>query len=164
MIFLGFDSSRLINGRIMKTKEILNSVFFILLAFLILYFSKDMKPEFYTIGPDFFPKMLAVFLIFANVPRLVNVLRLKSENGQRSKGNDFAIFFSMLIMALYLFCTFLIGTLLSSIIIIYFLMHYLGNRSHLQKIIFSFGVPLVVKGIFKWVLVLPLPRGILDLI
>ena len=123
-----------------------------------------MKAEFYTIGPDFFPKMLAVFLIAANVPRLVIALRLIGEKEQRVKSDDVAVFFSMLIMVIYLFCTYLIGTVFSSIIFLYFLMHYLGNRNHFQKIILSLGVPLAVKAIFKWILVLPLPRGILDLL
>lgn len=148
----------------MKKIEISNSIFFLLLALLIFYFSKDMKSEFYTIGPDFFPKMLGIFLILANVPRLIAALRLKGEEKQEKNSSDYHVYLTILIMVIYLGCTYFIGTLLSSIILIYLLMHYLGNRSQFEKAIFSLGVPLVVKGIFKWVLVLPLPKGILDII
>ncbi len=148
----------------MKKIEIFNSIFFLLLALLILYFSKDLKSEFYTIGPDFFPKMLGTFLILATVPRLIAALRLKDEGKREKNSSDYHVYLTMLIMVLYLGCTYLIGTLLSSVILIYLLMHYLGNRSQFQKVIFSLGVPLAVEAIFKWVLVLPLPKGILDLI
>ena len=53
----------------MMTTEIANSIFFIALGGVVLFLPKGMGAEYYTIGPGFFPKMLAILLIITNIGR-----------------------------------------------------------------------------------------------
>jgi putative tricarboxylic transport membrane protein len=118
-----------------------------------------MTAEFYTIGPGFFPRLLAALLIIANIARLLYSLKgIDSPEPQVQNDHRPLLIFTS-IFALYAIGNYFLGFTLSSIVFLYVLMSVLGNRSKVQKIIVCLVVTFGVKAIFKWVLVLPLPAG-----
>jgi len=143
----------------MKKIEIFNSVFFILLGCFFLYLTREMKPEYYTIGPGFFPRMIAGLLILANITRLLLIVFRIERFDARIVYDDKPLYAAAGIFALYAVGNYIIGFTISSLAFLYVMMDLLGNRSLLQKTVTPVAVTLGVKAIFKWVLVLPLPAG-----
>jgi hypothetical protein len=143
----------------MKKKEIGNSLFFVFLGGVFLFLTKGMTAEYYTIGPGFFPRMVAISLIITNIIRFIAlVIRPDNEKANISY-NDRPLYITTIIFILYAAGNYVIGFTVSSILFLYVLMHLLGNRRRFQKILNSLAVTFVVKAIFKWILVLPLPGG-----
>ena len=143
----------------MRKIEIINSVFFIALAGFVLYLTKGMTAEYYTIGPGFFPRLIAVLLIITNGARLVHTFRETGPPEPRTRYDDRPLVVFTSVFALYAVGNYYLGFTISSLVFLYVLMSILGNRSVIQKTIVSLVVTLCVKAIFKWVLVLPLPAG-----
>jgi hypothetical protein len=143
----------------MKKKEICNSLFFVFLGVVFLILTKGMTAEYYTIGPGFFPRMIAILLIITNIIRFL-ILVIRPDSGQANISyNDRPLYITAIIFILYAAGNYVIGFTISSVVFLYVLMHLLGNRRRFQKILNSLAVTFVVKAIFKWVLVLPLPGG-----
>lgn len=148
----------------MKKIEIGNAVFFILLGCFFLYLTRGMKPEYYTIGPGFFPRMIAGLLVLCNVTRLLLIVFNLETFEARIVYDDRPFYAAAGIFALYAVGNYVIGFTISSLVFLYVMMNLLGNRSLFQKIITPLAVTFAVKAIFKWVLVLPLPAGFWDIL
>ena len=113
-------------------------------------------------GPNFFPQVLAVFLFIASVLLIVSAFKGKTEEELESIHFPGLIRsgVSILISVLYLFLMQLSGFLLATVIFLFAMMTYLGQKGMVKRIISTLSVSVIIYAIFYFFLKIPLPLGI----
>lgn len=148
----------------MKTADKIVALLLIILGILVFwqasqitFFSDEL------LGPSFFPKFLAIFLIFLGVLLLVRSLIVsefpKIELDVQGVWKIAAV---ILCSVIYLLALEPVGFLLATPLLMFALMMLLKRGKLLTKIVFSVLFPIVAWGVFKEFLNIPLPWGILN--
>ncbi len=113
-------------------------------------------------GPNFFPQILSALTCMCAICLLINAVRgnaIEAEDHIDKRG------FLRMICAIgicvgYLFLMQVIGFALATCVFIFSLMALLSQVGMLKRIINSIVVSLVIWGIFRFFLLIPIPTGI----
>lgn len=118
-----------------------------------------------TYGPNVFPQFLAVMLFITSIMLIVNAVKGKSQTDL--EGINLAGFIRTAITVgisiAYLIIMQFIGFFVATVIFLYTMITYLGQKSLITRIISSAAVSIIVYLIFKDFLKIPLPTGYLGL-
>ena len=118
------------------------------------------------VGPEVFPRIMAVGLILCSIALVVfNLIRKDTDPAPPLSIRDHGIR-RMLIIAGIVLVYFLlletVGYLILSPLLLFFSMFVMDYRNYKYMIIISLGVTLAVFRLFWQVLVIELPNGLLD--
>lgn len=132
-------------------------------AWIFWYASAYSKATIYYYGPNFFPQLIAIAMSICAIILILNAIRGKSlENSDRIELRGFIRMVIAIIICIgYLFLMQVIGFTIGTCIFLYVLMMFIGQKGVKKRIISSMAVSLIVWGIFRYFLVIPLPTGIL---
>ena len=126
------------------------------------YASEYSKATIYYYGPNFFPQALAIAMGICAVVLIIKALRGKSL--EASSRIDFKGFLRMLvaigICIGYLLLMQLIGFAMGTVVFLFVLMMYIGQKGMWKRVCSSIVVALIVWAIFRYFLIIPLPTGI----
>jgi|GEM_PF-4493724 len=149
----------------MKTAKLIDPLCFIALGGLTLYFAQAHQDENVIVSPAFFPRMVAILMIIMNLLRIITIIfkqeKVESNQPPLTRTGYKSVLIALASLVGYFGLNYLIGFLLSTIIFVFGLMYLLGNRRFLQSAVFCLAVAFSISAIFKYVLVLPLPQGVL---
>lgn len=112
------------------------------------------------IGPAFFPKILGILLIIFAL--LISFKAIKKNNNEKINFVNKNLIIVLLSIILYCVLFNVIGFVISSTIMLAFLMRIMGSDKWIKTIITSFVIVIVIYFIFKMLLNVPLPWGILE--
>jgi glycerol uptake facilitator-like aquaporin len=115
-------------------------------------------------GPNFFPQLMASLLFITSILLIVNAFRGKSQtdlegihlSGLIRSGA------SVVISIIYLIIMQFLGFFTATLIFLYVMMTYLGQKGQLKRIISTLAVSVVIYAIFNNFLKIPMPMGILQ--
>ena len=132
-------------------------------AWIFWYAGAYSKATIYYYGPNFFPQLIAIAMSICATVLILNAIRGKSlENPDRIELRGFIrMVIAILICIGYLFLMQVVGFTIGTCIFLYVLMMFIGQKGVKKRIISSMAVSLIVWGIFRYFLVIPLPTGIL---
>ena len=132
-------------------------------AWIFWYAGAYSKATIYYYGPNFFPQLIAIAMSICAIILILNAIRGKSlENPDRIELRGFIrMVIAILICIGYLFLMQVVGFTIGTCIFLYVLMMFIGQKGVKKRIISSMAVSLIVWGIFRYFLVIPLPTGIL---
>jgi putative tricarboxylic transport membrane protein len=113
-------------------------------------------------GPNFFPQVLSVFLFITSVLLIVKAVKGQSEEDLETIHFKGLIRsgITVLISVIYLFFMQVSGFLLATVIFLFVMMTYLGQKGIVKRIISTLSVSLIIYAIFYFFLKIPLPEGI----
>lgn len=113
-------------------------------------------------GPNFFPQLISVLIFICGILLIVNAVR-----GTAPKKGEWIDKKGFIRMAIaigicvgYLLLMQVIGFAISSCIFLFTLMTFLRQRGVMKRIFSSVVVSVLVWGIFRYFLVIPMPTGI----
>lgn len=126
------------------------------------YAGEYSKATIYYYGPNFFPQFLAIAMSICGIILIVNAIRGKSLaklDRIHLKG------FIRMVVAIaicigYLFLMQVAGFAMSTVVFLYVLMMFIGQKGLVKRISSSIAVSLIVWAIFRYFLIIPLPTGI----
>ena len=113
-------------------------------------------------GPNFFPQALASMMFLASVALIIQALRgkaLKDLEAMNKQGFIRATV-TLVIAIGYVFLMKVIGFYLSTILFLFVVMMYLGQKKLWIRIAVSVLVATAVYSLFQYFLKIPLPEGI----
>ena len=114
-------------------------------------------------GPNFFPQILALFMVLGAVSMIVQARRGKSvQPGDRIHRPGLvraAIALGMTVA--YLLLMQLLGFFVPTAIFLYVLMTFIGHTGAIVRAASSLGVTAIIYGIFAFFLKIPLPQSVL---
>ena len=154
----------------MKKKELPSIIAFIILGLAAVWLSSRLEPGYYSIGPGFAPTVLGVMLLMCNLLRLIAIFLkpkeslnsdTKIEESENGKESWVLVAAAASIVTVYIIGNYLVGFLIATILFLLGFMHFLKNKSWKIKIFIPLVVSIGISAIFRWVLVLPLPEGII---
>jgi len=113
-------------------------------------------------GPKFFPQALSMMMLLASVALIIQALRGKALKGlEKINKQGFIRAMITLIIAIgYVFLMNFLGFYLSTIIFLFVVMTYLGQKKLWIRILASLLVATAVYCLFQYFLKIPLPEGI----
>lgn len=112
------------------------------------------------VGPDFFPRLLSVFMMIFSLIQLVRTFRKgKDEEIKLSIHRlSWVIIFACVV---YLFSIGTIGYLVSTFIFLSVIVYILSNKFSVRDTIISLGISITLFAVFSLLLKVPLPKGFL---
>ncbi len=115
----------------------------------------------YVYGPNLFPQVLAVIMMLCAVMLIVKAVKGKAlAYTDRIDRRGFARTVIAIAMSIgYLLLMQVIGFAIATILFLFTLMTFLGQRGILLRCFSSVAVALIVWGIFRYLLVIPIPTG-----
>lgn len=146
----------------MKKEDIGTGIVLILVSiWLFWYVGRYAGKEIYGYGPDFFPRLLAVFMIILAVGLIINALRGKSLTmGERIDPQGFRrMLASIGICIAYLFFMHILGFATATFAFLFILMTFIRQKGLFIRVFSSLATALVVWAIFRYFLIIPLPEG-----
>lgn len=111
----------------------------------------------YDVGAGFFPKAVAVILIFLSVLKMIDSLRTKSENGSEKTDYKWVIISMGLLLLYVLSVNYLLGFSISTVIYMAVQLWIFKIRKPLVLTLLSLGVTGVIYYSFVILLNVPLP-------
>jgi len=150
----------------LKKDEIIGGIIGVLISGFVFYeSSKFPKDIVMSIGPSYFPKILATALLLVSGILIINAIRGKSKKSAegfdiKDPGIQRA---GVALLATIVYCLVLnyIGFIISSSMFLLFLMYLLKKRNYFKMAAISIGVTLSVYFIFRTLLNITLPSGFL---
>ena len=125
------------------------------------YASEYSKATIYYYGPNFFPQILAIAMIICAIILILNALQGKSQ--ERSDRIQLTGFIRMVIAIAicigYLLLMQVGGFAMSTSVLLYVLMMFIGQKGLVKRISSSIAVAVIVWAIFRYFLIIPLPTG-----
>lgn len=114
-------------------------------------------------GPNFFPQVLAVALAGCAILLLINALQGKAlKMTDRIHAAGFVrVVICIAICIGYLLLMQVLGFAVSTMIFLFILMTFLGQKNLLIRAVSSVGVAMFIWAIFRFVLIIPTPTGML---
>ena len=119
------------------------------------------------VGPEFFPRWLAIGLFACSVALLVQALKTKPASDKPAptlslfdKGMQ-RLLIGLAVVLIYAFSWNFIGFIIATPFGIFALMFVLGLRKYPAMIAFSFGAMIVIFCAFRYLLGIDMPLGIL---
>ena len=136
----------------------------ILSAWIFWYANAYRQAAIYYYGPNFFPQILAIIMAICAIVLILKALQGKALPKQESiylKG------FARMLVAIaicigYLFLMQVIGFALGTVVFLFVLMMFIGQKGLLKRVASSVLVSLIVWAIFRYFLVIPLPTGMFE--
>ncbi len=122
------------------------------------------KPkEIYIYGPDFFPRILAIVMIFLSICMIINAHRGKSlPMGERIDPRGFGrLLIAIGICLGYLYLIKTLGFASATFIFLFVLMGLLKQRGLPKRIFSAFLTSVLAWAIMRYFLIIPLPEGLL---
>lgn len=120
------------------------------------------------VGPEFFPRYLAIGLFVCCAALLIQAIRTRPANNKkaltlnlRDKGLQ-RLLIGLVIIVAYALCWEPVGFIIVTPLVLFALMFLLGLRRYPVMILFSFGAMLVIFCVFRFLLGIDMPLGILD--
>lgn len=150
-----------------KVPNIVSSIVGLCIAAFVYFYSNTFpKIKSMAIGPDFFPKMLAIGLALMSLFLLITALTSRFQRGFGTLSvKDKGVQRILICLAATIVFAWLIkrlGFIPSSALYMYFMCYVLGMRKHIMMIIISIAVPVVIALSFQYGLKIFLPAGILE--
>ena len=149
----------------MSKIDLFDSVFYIILGCIVFVCASNNTADFTAVGPAFFPRMIATAMIAVNVIRLILLFYSKSKwkNEYKSANREGVKSFLLIIVSLlaYYLMNYLVGFPVATVIFVFCLCYLLGEKKIIHNIVYSLAISGIITSIFKWILVLPLPQGII---
>ena len=147
----------------MKKADIGTGIGLIVFSAWIFWYASDYsKATIYYYGPNFFPQVLAVAMGICAVVLIINALKGKAL--EASSRIDLKGFVRMLVAICicigYLILMQLIGFAMGTVVFLFVLMMYIGQKGMLKRVCSSVIVALIVWAIFRYFLIIPLPTGV----
>ena len=119
------------------------------------------------IGPEFFPRWLAIGLFTCSVVLLVQAIRTKPAADSSAPTLSFfdkgiqRLLIGMAVIVVYAFSWNFLGFIIATPLGLFALMFVLGLRRYPAMIAFSFGAMIVIFCAFRYLLGIDMPMGIL---
>ena len=136
----------------------------ILSAWIFWYANSYRQAAIYYYGPNLFPQILSIAMCICAIILIVNATQGKSLT---QEGRIHLRGFGRMVIAIamcvgYLFLMQLIGFAIGTIVFLFTLMLFIGQKGLVKRIASSVAVSLIVWAIFRYFLVIPLPTGVFD--
>jgi hypothetical protein len=147
---------------VVKKEDIGIGVGLIILSIWLFWYVGRYRPvEIYIYGPDFFPRILAVMMAILGISLIINALLGNSlKMGDRIDPKGFVrLLISIGICIGYLFLTTILGFATATFVFLFILMTFLKQKGILLRIFSSVATAILVWGIFRYFLIIPLPEG-----
>lgn len=115
-----------------------------------------------TYGPEFFPQVLALMLFLASASLIIQAFRgnaLKTLEKIDKQGFVRATI-TLIIAIAYVFLMNVLGFYLSTIIFLFVVMTFLGQKKLWIRVLVTLAVATAVYSLFHYLLKIPLPEGI----
>lgn len=149
----------------MSKIDLFDSVFYIILGCIVFVFASNNTAEFTAVSPAFFPRMIATAMITVNIIRLILLFYPKSKREYEYKtvnreGLKSFLLITISLLAYYVM-NYIVGFPVATVIFVFCLCYLLGEKKIILNIVYSLAISGIITSIFKWILVLPLPQGII---
>jgi hypothetical protein len=136
----------------------------ILSAWIFWYANSYRQAAIYYYGPNLFPQILSIAMCICAIILIVKATQGKSLT---QEGRIHLRGFGRMVIAIamcvgYLFLMQLIGFAIGTIVFLFTLMLFIGQKGLVKRIASSVAVSLIVWAIFRYFLVIPLPTGVFD--
>jgi len=133
----------------------------ILSTWLFWYVGRYSSREVYFYGPDFFPRILAIMMFILGIGLIINALLGNSlKMGDRIDPKGFVrLLIAIAICIGYLFLTNILGFATATFVFLFILMTFLKQKGIFIRLFSSLTTAILVWGIFRYFLVIPLPEG-----
>ena len=149
----------------MSKIDLFDSVFYIILGCIVFVCASSNTAEFTAVSPAFFPRMIAIVMIAVNIMRLIFLFYPKNKEIYEYKKVNREGIKSFLLITIsllsYYIINYIVGFPVATVIFIFCLCYLLGERKIIQNLIYSIVISGIITSIFKWILVLPLPQGVI---
>ena len=117
----------------------------------------------YIYGPNFFPQILSIITSICAIVLIVRALQGKAlEKKEHIDGRGFVRMITAIAMCIgYLLIMQVIGFAMATAVFLFTLMAFLHQKGIVYRTVSSIGVSLMVWAIFRYLLVIPIPEGML---
>ena len=112
------------------------------------------------LGPDFFPRLLSIFMMIFSLIQLVRTFRKDEEEKLKLNIHKLSVIIIMACIT-YLFAIGIIGYLVSTFLFLTVIISVLSGRKSIKDTLIALGISLALYGVFHLVLKVPLPTGFL---
>lgn len=111
------------------------------------------------LGPEFFPKVLAVVLFVLSAMMCYGSIKNKNKKSIYNENMKYT-FTTMGIFAVYIFCIKFLGYLTSTILFAFVVITLLKSKSMVLRVVFAVLFPTVLYLLFTYVFKVSLPTGL----
>ncbi len=142
--------------------ETIFSAFLCIVSAFIFYSSTQFNMAFIGdsgLGPDFFPKIIAIILFILSAILFVGSLRNKDKKSVYNPNMKYT-FMVIFAFAVYIFLIDIIGYLISTIIFALVVITILKSKSKVLNIIFAIIFPVALYLLFTYAFKVSLPTGL----
>lgn len=156
-----FISNLFIKGGLILLETIFSAFLCIVSAF-IFYSSTQFNMAFIGdsgLGPDFFPKVIAIILFILSGMLFIGSLRNKNKKSIYNPNMKYT-FMVIFAFAVYIFLIDRIGYLVSTIIFAFIVITILKSKSKILNIIFAIAFPIALYLLFTYAFKVSLPAGL----
>ena len=112
------------------------------------------------LGPDFFPKVIAVILFILSVMLFVGSIKNKDKKSIYNPNMKYT-FMVIFAFAVYIFLIDRIGYLVSTVIFAFVVITILKSKSKILNIVFAIAFPIALYLLFTYAFKVSLPTGLL---
>ncbi|HBJ79678.1 MULTISPECIES: tripartite tricarboxylate transporter TctB family protein [Fusobacterium] len=142
--------------------ETIFSAFLCIVSAFIFYSSTQFNMAFIGdsgLGPDFFPKVIAIILFILSGMLFIGSLRNKNKKSIHNPNMKYT-FMVIFAFAVYIFLIDRIGYLVSTIIFAFIVITILKSKSKILNIIFAIAFPIALYLLFTYAFKVSLPVGL----
>ena len=142
--------------------ETVFSAFLCIVSAFIFYSSTQFNMAFIGnsgLGPDFFPKVIAVILFMLSAMLFVGSIKNKDKKSIYNPNMKYT-FMVIFAFAVYIFLIDRIGYLVSTVIFAFVVITILKSKSKILNIIFAIAFPIAVYLLFTYAFKVSLPTGL----
>ena len=142
--------------------ETIFSAFLCIVSAFIFYSSTQFNMAFIGdsgLGPDFFPKVIAIILFILSGRLFIGSLRNKNKKNIYNPNMKYT-FMVIFAFAVYIFLIDRIGYLVSTIIFAFIVITILKSKSKILNIIFAIAFPIALYLLFTYAFKVSLPAGL----
>lgn len=143
--------------------ETVFSAFLCIVSAFIFYSSTQFNMAFIGnsgLGPDFFPKVIAVILFILSAMLFVGSIKNKDKKSIYNPNIKYT-FMVIFAFAVYIFLIDRIGYLISTVIFAFVVITILKSKSKILNIIFAIAFPIALYLLFTYAFKVSLPTGLL---
>ncbi|HJH06773.1 MAG TPA: tripartite tricarboxylate transporter TctB family protein [Fusobacterium ulcerans] len=143
--------------------ETVFSAFLCIVSAFIFYSSTQFNMAFIGnsgLGPDFFPKVIAVILFILSAMLFVGSIKNKDKKSIYNPNMKYT-FMVIFAFAVYIFLIDRIGYLISTVIFAFVVITILKSKSKILNIIFAIAFPIALYLLFTYAFKVSLPTGLL---
>lgn len=148
----------------MKRANIISAILFLILSIIVII-STNQFPDFSgegVTGPDFFPKALAIILVGLSILLFVNTI-LSKDNAKTGLFDKNAIraYITIVAVLVYVVLMNILGFIIVNFVFLFGSIRYYGLKNYLKIALTSVVGTAGIYCVFKILLAVPLPTGII---